>query len=205
MSVDKDEVMGALTYYRAKQIIADDARYMAKGEVANYALPKATNSTLGGVKVGSNIAVNDGTISIPAASTSTLGVVKVGSNISVSDGTISLSASNVTNALGYTPPSTNTTYTAASSTNLGLVKTGANVTVSSAGVIGVPAASSSSLGVVKIGSNLSVNNGTISLSSANVTAALGYTPADQSTVGSSQVTLGTASVSTEGALWLDFS
>ena len=42
--------------------------------------------------------------SIPTASTSQSGAVKIGSNISVSSGVISLSSSNVTSALGYTPP-----------------------------------------------------------------------------------------------------
>lgn len=44
--------------------------------------------------------------SIPAATASVLGGVKIGSNISVSSGTISLSKSNVTSALGYTPANT---------------------------------------------------------------------------------------------------
>lgn len=44
---------------------------------------------------------------LPNATSSTLGGVKVGSNISVSDGTISLAKSNVTSALGYTPATTN--------------------------------------------------------------------------------------------------
>lgn len=43
--------------------------------------------------------------SLPTASGSVLGGVKVGSNITVSSGTISLSKSNVTSALGYTPSS----------------------------------------------------------------------------------------------------
>lgn len=41
----------------------------------------------------------------------------------------------------------------------------------------MPAATSSSLGGVKIGSNITVASGTISLTSGNVTSALGYTPA----------------------------
>mgnify|MGYP003291143399 CR=1 FL=1 len=49
---------------------------------------------------------------LPTATSSTLGGVKVGSNISVSSGTISLSKSNVTTALGYTPPQQDTTYSA---------------------------------------------------------------------------------------------
>lgn len=38
------------------------------------------------------------------------------------------------------------------------------------------------LGGVKIGSNISVSSGTISLTSANVTSALGYTPANTSDI-----------------------
>lgn len=49
---------------------------------AAYTLPNATSSTLGGVKVGSNISVS-------------------------TNGTISLAKSNVTSALGYTPATTN--------------------------------------------------------------------------------------------------
>ena len=45
--------------------------------------------------------------SLPTATSSVLGGVKVGSNITLSSGTISLSKSNVTSALGYTPANTN--------------------------------------------------------------------------------------------------
>lgn len=100
---------------------------------STYTLPAATGSTLGGVKIGSNITVSSGTISIsktnvtnalgytppmtdtkytlPTASAWTLGGVKIGSNITVNSGTISLTKANVTNALGYTPPTTDTKYT----------------------------------------------------------------------------------------------
>ncbi|WP_455767712.1 hypothetical protein [Phascolarctobacterium succinatutens] len=44
---------------------------------------------------------------LPNATSSMLGGVKVGSNISVSNGTISIAKSNVTSALGYTPATTN--------------------------------------------------------------------------------------------------
>ena len=43
---------------------------------------------------------------LPTATSSVLGGVKVGSNITLSSGTISLSKSNVTSALGYTPANT---------------------------------------------------------------------------------------------------
>lgn len=46
----------------------------------------------------------------------------------------------------------------------------------------LPTATSSVLGGVKIGSNITVSFGTISLTSANVTSALGYTPANTSDI-----------------------
>lgn len=46
----------------------------------------------------------------------------------------------------------------------------------------LPTATSSVLGGVKIGSNITVSFGTISLSKANVTSALGYTPANTSDI-----------------------
>ena len=54
------------------------------------------------------IAANANNYSLPTATSSVLGGVKVGSNITNSSGTISLSKSNVTSALGYTPPTANT-------------------------------------------------------------------------------------------------
>ena len=44
---------------------------------------------------------------LPNATSSILGGVKIGSNINVSNGTISVTKSNVTSALGYTPATTN--------------------------------------------------------------------------------------------------
>lgn len=63
---------------------------------------------------------NNYTYTLPNASSSTLGGVKVGSNITVSSGTISLTKANVTAALGYTPPTsdTNTTYSAGTGISL---------------------------------------------------------------------------------------
>ena len=46
----------------------------------------------------------------------------------------------------------------------------------------IPTATSSVLGGVKIGSNITVSSGTISLTSANVTSALGFTPAKTSDI-----------------------
>lgn len=59
---------------------------------------------------GTNISISGTTINctytLPTASSSVLGGVKVGSNITLSSGTISLSKSNVTSALGFTPAKT---------------------------------------------------------------------------------------------------
>ena len=51
---------------------------------------------------------NNTVYSLPAATSSTLGGVKIGSNITNSMGTISLTKANVTSALGYTPPTSDT-------------------------------------------------------------------------------------------------
>lgn len=51
---------------------------------------------------------NNTVYSLPAATSSALGGVKVGSNITNSRGTISLTKANVTAALGYTPPTSDT-------------------------------------------------------------------------------------------------
>lgn len=58
--------------------------------------------------------------SLPTATASTLGGVKIGSNISVSSGTISLTQANVISALGYTPPQTDTNTTYSAGTGLSL-------------------------------------------------------------------------------------
>ena len=65
------------------------------------------------------VAISNNAITVGAtdASTSSKGVVKVGSNISVNSGTISVSANNITNALGYTPPQVNTVYEFKGGTN----------------------------------------------------------------------------------------
>ncbi len=72
-------------------------------------------SKLNGIAVGANAYV------LPTATSSVLGGVKTGSNITNSSGTISLTKANVTAALGYTPPTSDTTYSAASTSAAGLM------------------------------------------------------------------------------------
>lgn len=68
---------------------------------------------------GLGIPAQDTTYS--AATSSTLGLVRVGSNISNSYGTISLTDDDVTNALGYKPPRQDTTYGLATTSSNGLM------------------------------------------------------------------------------------
>lgn len=64
---------------------------------AAYSLPTASNTVLGGVKIGGNISIANGTISValpasytlPAATNTTLGGVIVGANLSIANGTLS--------------------------------------------------------------------------------------------------------------------
>jgi hypothetical protein len=105
------------------------------GGGGGYVLPPATASTLGGIKVGSNLSItSDGTLSatgggsgyeLPIASDSTLGGVKVGSNLSIDSETGVLSADSYS----------------------------------------LPTASASTLGGVKVGSGLSIADGVLSVSS----------------------------------------
>ncbi|NIG77863.1 hypothetical protein F3J34_30315 [Klebsiella sp. Ap-873] len=58
-------------------------------------LPVATATVLGGVKVGDNIEVDGGTISVPFAQPSRYGVVKIGSRlVGGGDGTINVPTAN---------------------------------------------------------------------------------------------------------------
>ena len=56
-----------------------------------------------------------------AATASALGLVKIGLNLTIASGLLSLTKANVTAALGYTPPTTNTTYDNATQRAAGLL------------------------------------------------------------------------------------
>lgn len=64
-----------------------------------YILPTATSTTLGGIKVGQRLSINNGILSadvqpnnysLPTASTTTLGGIKVGSGLTISSGVLSV-------------------------------------------------------------------------------------------------------------------
>lgn len=89
--------------------------YSAATTSANGLMTSAMVTKLNGIATGANA------YTLPSATASVLGGVKIGSNITVSSGTISLTKANVTSALGYTPPTTNTTYSVATTSANGLM------------------------------------------------------------------------------------
>lgn len=167
-------------------------------------LEQAIDDKLGAddIVAGSNVQIShdekSGHITISATDTkdtnTTYTLTKSGSTITLtgSDG----SKTSVTDA------DTNTTYGVATSSANGLMsstdKTKLDGIASGANKYTLPPATSSVLGGVKTGANITNSSGTISLTKANVTSALGYTPptADTNTwiafKGATTFTAGTA-------------
>ena len=77
-----------------------------------YTLPNATTTTKGGVIVGSNISVSNGTISVPVATSGALGVVKTGTNITNNSGTISVTTTATPTQGSAVPLTSGGAYTA---------------------------------------------------------------------------------------------
>lgn len=118
----------------------------------NYVLPTASDTTLGGVKVGSGLSINDDILSadpIPDATTSASGL---------------MSATDKTKLDGLSPY----TLPAATTSSLGGIKVGSGLSIDNTGELSadqyqLPIASSSTLGGVKVGSGISIaSDGTIS-------------------------------------------
>lgn len=101
----------AYFYSKIKAMLADK---LGKNDVATVATSGSYNDLSDKPTIPS-------AYTLPTASSTVLGGVKVGSNISVSDGTISLNKSNVTSALGYTPPTSDTVYDNATTSTAGLM------------------------------------------------------------------------------------
>lgn len=80
---------------------------------------------------------SDGNKHVPANGTSNGGKYLKATSTAGSYEWGSLTKSDVTTALGYTPPTTNTTYGVATSSALGLVKSGTDITVDSSGNVSV--------------------------------------------------------------------
>lgn len=104
------------TYYSGKKLIQsslDTNLYVYNSTKVNNHIVETD--------VPANAKFTDTVYTLPAATSSTLGGVKIGSNITNSSGTISLTKANVTAALGYTPPTTDTTYGVATQSANGLM------------------------------------------------------------------------------------
>lgn len=97
---------------------------------SEYTLPPATQSTLGGIKVGANLTITaDGTLSgtpdtkytLPVASSQVLGGVKVGDGLSTTnDGVLSVDTTDLPKA---------------STTQLGVIKVGSNLSIADDGTL----------------------------------------------------------------------
>ena len=151
----------------------NNTTYSAATQSAAGLMSAADKKKLDGVATGAN----NYTYTLPAATSSALGGVKVGSNITVSSGTISLTKANVTAALGYTPPTsdTNTTYSAGTGISL------SGTTFSNSGVRSV--ATGSSNGTISVNTNGTAANVAVKgLGSAAYTASTAYATAAQGTL-----------------------
>lgn len=125
------------------------------GANSSYTLPTASVATLGGVRVGTGLAIDGAGIlslnyTMPAATITTLGAVKVGTGLAVTaDGTLSATA------VDYTLP-------AATTTTLGGVSVGSGLTVTAQGALSatpytLPAATVGALGGVRVGTGLAID------------------------------------------------
>ena len=97
------------------ELTDNNTTYSAATISANGLMSSTDKAKLDGIAEKANA------YSLPTATNSVLGGVKTGSNITNSSGTISLTKDNVTSALGYTPPKTDTTYPEATSSVAGLM------------------------------------------------------------------------------------
>ena len=100
-----NDLTGTPTIPTATGDLTNNSGYITSSALNGYV--KSVNGTSPDSNGNVSISVSGSNYTLPTASSSTLGGVKIGSNISVSDGTISLAKSNVTSALGYTPATTN--------------------------------------------------------------------------------------------------
>ena len=100
-----NDLTGTPTIPTATGDLTNNSGYITSNALNGYV--KSVNGASPDSNGNVSISVSGSNYTLPMASSSTLGGVKIGSNISVSDGTISVTKSNVTSALGYTPATTN--------------------------------------------------------------------------------------------------
>lgn len=174
--------------------------YDSSGNIITDSTTQSSSKSASQVLKDLNTSVNSKAATNHSSTKTTYGVadasyyghVKIGSNITNSDGTISLTKANVVAALGYTPPTANTTYSAATTSAAGLMsaadKSKLDSIASGANAYTLPTASNSTLGGVKVGNNITLTSGILSLTKDNVISALGYTPPTSNTTYSTGTT-----------------
>lgn len=120
---------------RSPQVDVDSA-------TRNYHLPIASATTLGGIKVGTNLTIeDDGTLNaesteyqLPAATSSTLGGIKIGSGLSISDGVASVTVDSALD-LDSTNPVRNSTLTSNINTLTSAVQEAGSSITSLSGIV----------------------------------------------------------------------
>ena len=155
-------------------INATDTKYDVATPTKNGLMSSADKNKLNGIEDGAN------KYTLPTATASTLGGVTIGDNITTTGSKISIEKKNVTEALGFTPSATDTTYDVATPSTNGLMssadKNKLNGIANGANKYTLPTATSSTLGGVTIGDNITTTGSKISITKGNVTEALGFTP-----------------------------
>lgn len=121
---------------------SDPTKWKNIGELSD----KASTETFGIVKIGDNLSVNDGVISVPVAGAEDFGVIIPGTGLTTNNGTLNLKK--------------------ATNESLGgvIIDTDNGLDYNTSGVVKVKQATANTLGGVKVGSGLSIDaNGVLSV------------------------------------------
>ena len=178
---------------------------------SEYTLPTASSSTLGGVKVGSGLAISSGTLSVSSAPSATKAEKDASGNVITSTYAKASSLAAVATTGSYTDltnkPTIPAAYTlpTASSSTLGGIKVGTGLSISN-GVLSnsysytLPNATSSVLGGIKVGTGLSVSSGVLSIGTATSSTLGGVKIGSNLSISSGVLSVPTASSSTAGVI-----
>lgn len=101
--------------------LGDQDKYLKADGTWSAVNPTTINGHTVNSDVPANAKFTDTIYTLPDATAVAKGGVQIGDNITVSSGIISLTKANIVNALGYTPPTTNTSYGVATSSSNGLM------------------------------------------------------------------------------------
>ena len=170
----------------------------------SYTLPTASTTTLGGIKVGDNLTINNGVLSVDSTLTSqisnnTTNIANTQSTLNSIQTTANNVSSNLTTHTDNSSihvPSSGTTGYVLTKTSSGS-EWSALPTSSSSTSYTLPTASSTTLGGIKVGDNLTISNGVLSVDStltSQISTLQDATNAATSMAGSAQTTAGQANI-----------